>query len=418
MRLTEADSDSKTDHKTYRDRDQLSVTFSDRSTVHRFECATSILRDRKSGESNSGKEHWSLTKSFNEKERGREEKQALASFGSFRDSDGHSCVTMSSDISRGCNAFEMGDSSSISDKIKPQHEKPAAEVTVKPKILIGVDSHFHPVRLMEATQTDTLADALAALPSSKDFHIAGFIGVFCSPRTWPSAADRVKLREDSRLHFAYGWHPKLLYEGTGIIDRVNWERLESRLGCRGTVALGEIGLDYSNLAPPYPGKCIQKIILRKLLRILKQRPHLTVVLHSRGQTTLSREANDDCLTICREELDLFQRIHLHCFSGSVSELMAWEQSFPNCYFGITGLVTMDDSHPQLSAVIAQIPEDRLLLETDSPYLKTKDETAEHNSPLLLDKVARYVAEIRELDLAQLLDISKHNTERCYPLFRL
>ena len=401
----------------------LSVTdqlFTGLNVLHPFRGTGSLERVT------PGKNFWSLTTSFNEKERGREQKQTLASFGSFRDSDGHSRVTMSSDISRGCNAYEMSGSSSISEKAKevqpketmPEHEKPAIEATVKPKTLIGVDSHFLPACLMEVTQTDTLADALAALPSSKDFHLAGFIGVFCSPRTWPSAADRVKLREDSRLHFAYGWHPKLLYEGTGIIDRVNWERLESRLGCRGTVALGEIGLDYSNLAPPYPGKCIQKIILRKLLRILKQRPHLTVVLHSRGQTTLSREANDDCLTICREELDLFQRIHLHCFSGSVSELMAWEQSFPNCYFGITGLVTMDDCHPQLSAVIAQIPEDRLLLETDSPYLKTKDETAEHNSPLLLDKVARYVAEIRELDLAQLLDISKHNTERCYPLFRL
>ena len=236
-----------------------------------------------------------------------------------------------------------------------------------------------------------------------------FIAIFDSSSVWPSAAQWVKLREDSRLLFAYGWHPKQLLNGTGVNDPVNWERLNSRLGTEGCVALGEVGLDYSR---PQPSRQLQKANLPKLLRLAVKRD-LPIVIHCRDQSPRDTSASDDCLTILKQELRRDQHIHRHCFNGSFAEFKKWREAFPHCYFGITGLATLDRVHPQLSITIDKIPDDRLLLETDAPHLKTAGEVAPHNSPYLLDKVAKYVAEMRSISLERLFEITARNTRHCY-----
>ena len=227
---------------------------------------------------------------------------------------------------------------------------------------------------------------------------------------WPSADECAELRDDPRLLFSYGWHPKQLLSGIGVTSRGNWEELSTLLGSEGCVSLGEVGLDYTKDTPT---KELQQATLVKLLRLNARRRNLPVVIHCRDHPSDRGAAGGDCLAILRQELSRGHHIHRHCFDGSVDEFDSWRRAFPSCYFGITGLATMDYCHRELSVVISLIPEDRLLLETDSPFLKTRGEASLHNSPLLLDKVARYVAKIRRTSLARVLEITSHNARRCY-----
>ena len=276
----------------------------------------------------------------------------------------------------------------------------------------GIDTHFHPVLLMRETQTTTLAAALTKLPASANFGISKFVGIFCRPTTWPTAAERVVLRQDSRLMYAYGWHPKRLEEAGGIKNEVNWERLESRLGTRNCVALGEIGLDYTQGSPR---RGLQLEALPRLLEI-GDRLRKPVVIHCRERDQESREASEDCLRILQNNLRRDHVIHRHCFNGSVGEFRKWRDTFQNCYFGITGIATLvGKCHPQLALVIAEVPEDRLLLETDAPYLTPRGQATNTNSPYLLDIVAKYVAEMRGITLEQVLRITTRNARRCYRL---
>jgi TatD family hydrolase len=286
---------------------------------------------------------------------------------------------------------------------------PTPDPPTRPAIPRAVDAHFHPARLMAATGTTTLASALASLPGPDGFTISGFVGVFCSPSTWTTVRQRVALRKDSRLVYAYGWHPKKLLEGRGIDDEEYWEHLDTLLGTTACVAMGEIGLDYS---PQSPDERIQKMMLAKLLRLGVSK-NRAIVIHCRDRSVSHRKASEECLAIMKRELPINHRIHWHCFNGSISEFRAIREAFPNCYFGIAGLATMDSCHPQLSGVIISIPENRLLLETDSPHLKTKGETARHNSPYLLNKVGKYVAELRNVGLSHLFEATADNAQRCY-----
>ena len=97
-----------------------------------------------------------------------------------------------------------------------------------------------------------------------------------------------------------------------------------------------------------------------------------MVIHCRDQDHKSQDASKDCLRILKKELQRDYTIHRHCFNGSLAEYKEWREAFHNCYFGITGIATLAGCHPQLALVINTIPEDRLLLETDSPYLTSAD----------------------------------------------
>ncbi|KAH3718487.1 hypothetical protein DPMN_061291 [Dreissena polymorpha] len=62
-----------------------------------------------------------------------------------------------------------------------------------------------------------------------------------------------------------------------------------------------------------------------------------------------------------------QKIHLHCFTGTLDQVLSWSAAFPRCYFSISDLVARFDEVQK--SVVRGIPADRLLVETDSPYLR-------------------------------------------------
>ncbi|KAJ3122534.1 putative deoxyribonuclease tatdn2 [Nowakowskiella sp. JEL0407] len=143
-----------------------------------------------------------------------------------------------------------------------------------------------------------------------------------------------------------------------------------------TIAFGEIGLDYHyemTASPDSPMRDTQKRALREqlgLYKILYPAPTSTpLVLHMRGE-----QAYADTLAILKEEQisrDTF--IHAHCYTGTLDDAREMMEWFPNCYVGITGAVTYTTGEGKRMKNIAQhVSIDRILVETDAPYLPIKD----------------------------------------------
>lgn len=162
------------------------------------------------------------------------------------------------------------------------------------------------------------------------------------------------------------------------------------------VAIGEIGLDY------YWNKDEnQKIKFIKQLD-LARKYNKPVVIHSRDATAETYE-------ILKEYQDLKKVIH--CYSGSLE--MAKEFIKINCRLGIGGVLTFKNS--KLKDVIKEIDLKYILLETDSPFLTPEPYRGTKNEPYNVIYVAKKIAEIKNISLEEVLDITTRNAKEQFDL---
>ncbi len=248
--------------------------------------------------------------------------------------------------------------------------------------LQAFDSHFH---LDRATSQILGRDQPFRIPAliraevgpapRLPVTVSGGICVFCDPKTYPS-----QFPTDAGFRSAIGFHPRhapLLC--TSILSRIE-ELLRSPL----VLALGEVGLDFTE---PESTWMTQQRALQDLLEY--SMPVRPLILHLRdGDNPYGVTSGLACLRIARDCLAPTQRIHLHCFTGNLAMLMTWSDHFPRTYFGFSGLVRHFDVQ-QVSALI-RVPEDKLLLETDSPYLRPSPRGGYMNTPAYVGDVATLV----------------------------
>ena len=163
-------------------------------------------------------------------------------------------------------------------------------------------------------------------------------------------------------------------------------------------AIGEIGLDYhyEDAAP----KEVQIKLLRDQLRLALDLD-LPVVIHD-------REAHGDCLTAV-EEFPALRGV-FHCFSGSPE--MAVELLGRGWYLGFDGPITYKNAKKAL-AVLAVTPPERILLETDAPYLPPAPHRGERNDSRFLPEIARAVAAAKGMDVAEVEALSWENGRRLF-----
>ena len=105
-----------------------------------------------------------------------------------------------------------------------------------------------------------------------------------------------------------------------------------------------------------------------------------------------------------------QPIHLHCFTGFQHDVEEWLQEFPNCYFGFTGKVSSFSSEQLFG--LQSVPADRLLIETDSPYMPVHSRL-KTNTPAHIGDVAQLVARAREVAVEDVLAVTLHNGGMLY-----
>ena len=164
------------------------------------------------------------------------------------------------------------------------------------------------------------------------------------------------------------------------------------------VAIGEIGLDY--YWPENPPRELQQQALRAQLS-LAQELALPVIIHD-------REAHADTLAIVKEFPSV--RGVFHCYSGSAE--MAKELIKRGWYIGFTGVLTFKNARKAIE-VASQIPLDRIVLETDCPYMSPEPFRGKRNDPGKLYRMAEKLAEIRGMTLEEIHAITTENGKRLY-----
>lgn len=182
-----------------------------------------------------------------------------------------------------------------------------------------------------------------------------------------------------------------------------WQALEQLSTDERVVAVGETGLDYfyKNSTPAQ-----QQHVLRRFLR-LSATVKKPISLHI-------RDAHDDARRILREESPQGHAPGgvIHCFTGSSDDARLWlDLGF---HISLSGIVTFKNAVPIREAARV-IPNDRLLLETDCPFLAPVPKRGKRNEPALLVHTAQCVAELRGTPLDKLADETRTATERLFAL---
>ncbi|NLI12526.1 TatD family hydrolase [Pelotomaculum propionicicum] len=213
-----------------------------------------------------------------------------------------------------------------------------------------------------------------------------------------SAYSSIKLAEKYDLIYAaVGFHPHNATEAaTGYL-----QELEELAAHPKVVALGEMGLDYYRDLSPRP---VQQRVFREQLSLAKKvgKP---VIIHD-------REAHGDLMDILRQEGLGSAGGVMHCYSGSWE--MARECLAMGFYISIAGPVTFPKA-PRLKDVAARVPADRLLVETDAPYLTPVPHRGKRNEPAYVFYTAEEVAGLRGMETEDLAQMCAENGRR---LFRI
>ena len=209
-----------------------------------------------------------------------------------------------------------------------------------------------------------------------------------------SSRDIVKMTEQySWLYGSVGSHPD-------SADEVNEEVIEEyRKLCQHEKikAIGEIGLDYYYEDIP---REIQKNAFRMQMQLAKE-VDMPVIVHE-------REAHDDGMRIVKE----FPKVTgvFHCYSGSAE--MARQLVNMGWYIGFTGVLTFKNARKAIE-VAANIPLEKLVLETDCPYMAPEPFRGKRNHPGYLYRMAQRLAEVRDLPVEEVERITTENGKRLY-----
>jgi TatD DNase family protein len=164
-------------------------------------------------------------------------------------------------------------------------------------------------------------------------------------------------------------------------------------------AVGETGLDYYRTGPD--GVAAQQLSFRAHIALAK-RYHKTLVIHD-------RDAHDDVLTILDEE-GAPDRVVLNCFSGDAE--LARTCLDRGCYLSFAGTVTFKNAAP-LREALRIAPSDRILVETDAPFLAPMPYRGRPNASYLIPLTMRAMAEMRRADLAGLCHDVDANTSAAF-----
>ena len=237
-----------------------------------------------------------------------------------------------------------------------------------------------------------------AFDTDRDAVLAAFDGLVIDPGcTLASSQAAVDLTaRHPHVYAAVGIHP----ENCGDFVPEHMDALRQLAREPKVVAIGEIGLDY--YWPENPPRDFQQQVFRAQLELALELD-LPVIVHD-------REAHGDSLAIVKEYPAL--RGVFHCYSGSVE--MARELLRRGWYLGFDGPITYKNA-ARAPEVIAACPVERILLETDSPYLAPVPNRGKRNDSRNLPFIAARVAEIKGMTTDQVAEVTLQNGKKLFDL---
>lgn len=246
------------------------------------------------------------------------------------------------------------------------------------------DTHSH---YTDSAFDEDRDQVLDALPKEGIIH-----AVLAGTTLEDSAAGIALTRRYDYLYAAVGIHP----ETAGQQPADYLAQLERMAADPRVVAVGEIGLDYH-----YEGydRDVQIRLFREQLDLAKQLD-LPVIIHA-------RDCTEDYVNILRE---MRPRGVVHCFSGSAET--AREVLKLGMYIGFTGVLTFKNAKKALKA-LAEVPEDKLVLETDCPYMAPEPHRGTRNDSSNLSYVAARIAEIKGVSVQEVEQTTWENACRVF-----
>lgn len=246
------------------------------------------------------------------------------------------------------------------------------------------DSHTH---YTDKAFNDDRNDMLDSL---KESGICGVIN--CGADIESSQESLALTREYDYIYFACGIHPEEVDNLPGNYI----EALRQMAKDKKCVAIGEIGLDYYWRQD---NKDLQKKVFEEQILLAKELS-LPIIVHD-------REAHEDTLNILKKHKP---KGVLHCFSGSVET--AKEILKLGMYIGLGGAVTFKNAKKPVE-VAEMLPLDRLLLETDCPYMAPVPMRGKRNNSAYIQYVAEKISEIKGIDPQEITDKATENVKKLF-----
>ncbi len=246
------------------------------------------------------------------------------------------------------------------------------------------DTHCH---LSDPAFDDDRAEVI------KRAHDAGVTQIVAVGGGGPIEASEDAARLASQYPFmrsTAGIHP----HDAGSYDDSIEQRIEALLQKPEVVAVGETGLDYHYNHSPHDQQ--RESLLRHLELARKHR--VPIVLHCRN-------AEDDMLEILRAHSGDGLRGVVHCFTGSYEDARAYLDL--GLMISLTGIITFGKAD-ELRDIVGRLPLDRLMVETDSPYLAPVPHRGKRNEPAFVKEVAMALAELKKVDLEEVVDKTGEN----------
>lgn len=227
---------------------------------------------------------------------------------------------------------------------------------------------------------------------------AGGVGAIVDAGSTLESWDKI-LELTERYPFIYGAigiHP----DEAGTLDEAGMERMAELLDRDKIVAVGEIGLDYYWDKENHD---VQKHWFIRQLDMAREK-QMPVIIHS-------REAAADTMDIMKQHASGMKAV-IHCYSYSAE--MAKEYVKMGYYIGVGGVVTFKNAK-KLKQVVQEIPLERILLETDCPYLAPVPFRGKRNSSLNLPYVAEAIAELKGTTAEEVIQQTEKNARELYNL---
>lgn len=212
---------------------------------------------------------------------------------------------------------------------------------------------------------------------------------------WDSATRVVELAAQyTDVYAAVGIHP----DEVGILDEEKFQFLKTQCQKDKVVAVGEIGLDYYWDNESHE---VQKQWFVRQLELARELD-LPIIIHS-------RDAAEDTLNIMREYARGLRGV-IHCFS--YSKELAEEYVKMGFYIGIGGVVTFKNGR-KLKEVTEAVPLERILLETDCPYLAPEPYRGKRNSSLYIPYIAQAIADIKGISCEEVVEVTERNGKELF-----
>ena len=218
---------------------------------------------------------------------------------------------------------------------------------------------------------------------------------------WDKASSELAIKLAEQYDFIYaviGFHPENIFD---VSDKELYEMLNLSKHPK-VVGIGEIGLDYHWTKDPDKREIQKEFFIKQIEYANKAK--LPISIHS-------REAFNDTLEILKQHKPLYGGV-MHCYSGSVENIN--DIINLNLYIGLDGPVTFTNAKTP-KEVAAEVPLDRLVVETDCPYLSPHPLRGTVNEPANITLIVDAIAEARDMSKKHLLDVLYQNSCKLFNL---